>query len=455
MTADFLDRLAATAIAVGFAIVGVILVRTTMRRLFGAGVVYALWIAVPLALVAVLLPAGMQPVSSHALTLRSDGLLGAVEHVNPLGFDARLAVLIVWVCGAAVAMIALVRQQRRFERGLGGIAALDEGVFVASSSRHGPALVGALHPRIVVPADFQQRYTARERELILAHERLHRARGDTRINAVVALLRCVYWFNPLLHWASIRFRFDQELACDAGIVSRFPQARRSYADAMLKTQLAEQSWPALRLPVGCLWPCGHPLKKRLLMLKQPLPSRARSGVGLVLVVLSGFGGGYVAWASQPDRAPRATDIGPNQVEAQLSITAGSGDAMRLRMVNPVGVPFIVESTERDAWKLEFTAAPSDHGTIEFSGRIFQNAALVSAPTLVVKPGAHASLEVARSNAGPAMRIAFTLAIHDGTWKVATEDALDPAHPAHAPGKSMGTPPPRPSVAKPAAGVGAR
>src|SRR4029077_12446784 len=164
-------------------------------------------------------------------------------------------------------------------------------VLRAESTCGCPALVGAIRPRIVLPADFEQRYDGRERELILAHERTHRARGDAQANALAALLRCVFWFNPLVYFAASRFRFDQELACDAAVISRFPEARRSYADAMLKTQLA-----VLGLPVGCHWQSSHPLKERIAMLKKPLPGRTRAALGAGIAVALTISGTYSAWA---------------------------------------------------------------------------------------------------------------------------------------------------------------
>src|SRR3546814_1664118 len=100
-----------------------------------------------------------------------------------------------------------------------------------------------LRARIVLPADFDVRYSADERALILAHERIHRARGDVAGNALMAALRCVYWFNPLLWIAADRFRRDQELACDATVVARHPHARRASGEAMVKTQLSAMPAP--------------------------------------------------------------------------------------------------------------------------------------------------------------------------------------------------------------------
>jgi TonB family protein len=110
------------------------------------------------------------------------------------------------------------------------------------------------------------------------------------------------------------------------------------------------------------------------------------------------------------------------VDAQLSIAVGSGDATRVRIVNPVGAPFVVESSEAQAWKTEFTATPSDHGLIRLSGRILQNGAVMSSPTLIVKPGEPASIEIAASGAASSMRIEATLALHDAAWTIAAENA---------------------------------
>jgi beta-lactamase regulating signal transducer with metallopeptidase domain len=101
-----------------------------------------------------------------------------------------------------------------------------------------PAAIGLLRPIIVVPSDFEQRYSDEQQALMRTHEREHIARGDLALNAIVALLRCVYWFNPLLHYAVRHYRHDQELSCDQRVIRRHPQARRAYGEAMLKTLLA-------------------------------------------------------------------------------------------------------------------------------------------------------------------------------------------------------------------------
>src|SRR5690606_27364332 len=148
------------------------------------------------------------------------------------------------------------------------------------------------------PADLESRHGPDCAMLVVAHERAHLARGDTRANLVAVVLRCLYWFNPIVHLADRSFRLDQELACDAAVIARHPHARRRYADAMLNMQLAVPG-----LPVGCHWQSSQSLKERILMLKQPQPAAGRRRVGILAlgVVLSGCS--YVAWSARPAQAP--------------------------------------------------------------------------------------------------------------------------------------------------------
>ncbi|HEX5008146.1 MAG TPA: DUF6152 family protein, partial [Hyphomonadaceae bacterium] len=160
----------------------------------------------------------------------------------------------------------------------------------------GPAVAGVFVPRIITPADFEDRFEKSERDVILAHEKIHLANNDARINALVALLRCACWFNPFVHIAAHLMRIDQELACDATVVERHPKARATYASALLKAQLASRP-----LPLGCYWPAGteHPLTERVEMLKQEKPTRLRRRIGIGALGLLAVSAGATAWAVLP------------------------------------------------------------------------------------------------------------------------------------------------------------
>ena len=123
---------------------------------------------------------------------------------------------------------------------------------------------------------------------------MHLGRGDLPMNALACALRCLFWFNPLVHLAAAKLRVDQELACDAVVLARHPRAGRAYATALLNTQLAD-----LGLPVGCAWQSSHPLKWRISMLKKPLPGPARLMFGAALAVIASSAAATVVWQQQP------------------------------------------------------------------------------------------------------------------------------------------------------------
>lgn len=292
MATELLAWMLEATLASSAALLLVLAVRRPLRAFFGAGACHAVWAVVPMAVLATLLPAPVQDVSFTpvvGLQASAGRLADAVPRGDALATFACLA----WACGAFGFAACLAGQQRRFMRRLGRIVEGADGWLLAEAVAGLPAVVGAWRPRIVMPADAMSRYDAHERRLMLAHERMHITRGDLLANAAVAGLRCVFWFNPLLHLAARRFRDDQELACDQAVIARHPQARRAYGEAMFKTQLATQI-----LPLGCHWGQSHPLKERIEMLKRPLPSSPRRTSGRAVVLALLLTAGYAAWAAQ-------------------------------------------------------------------------------------------------------------------------------------------------------------
>jgi bla regulator protein BlaR1 len=382
-------------LAGSLAIAFVLVARGFLRSHFGAHIAYASWIAVPLAVIATLLPAPQRPIA--AVLHESHSVIGIADiPLASVPIDWRPLLMMVWFAGIVATAVVFAVQQRRFLRSLGRLHVVDEGVMRADSVDAGPALVGAWRPLIVLPADFDTRYAPVERDLVLAHEHLHRERGDARINAIVALVRCLNWFNPVFHYAAARFRFDQELSCDAAVITRFPEARRSYAGAMLKTQLAGQLQAELQLPVGCRWPSGHPLKERILMLKMPLPTPRRRAFGLMVVVLCGVGSAYGAWTTQSS-PPASLIVAPGaQIDAQFDVTYRGRKEHFGHTVSASGQSFaIVDAVGDDAapWRAEFSGRWIGVDRVEVTGQVERDHEIVSKPLVVLEVGAPGTLEI--------------------------------------------------------------
>jgi hypothetical protein len=229
-------------------------------------------------------------------------------------------------------------RQRAFSRSLGEPVRDARGLCRADVP--GPMLVGLWNSRIFIPPDFESRYSPEEQALVLAHERAHASRGDVAVSAGASCALCLCWFNPLAYRALAWLRQDQELACDALVLAGRAGARRAYASALLKTQLAADC--AWRMPVGCHWQSNHPLKERILMLKRPLPGSSRRFAGIAIVLGIAAASGYAAWAGQ---SPAAGKGPPILVDLKVTVTNTQSNDVRV-----LATRYLVRSGEdiRDA-----------------------------------------------------------------------------------------------------------
>lgn len=404
------------------AMLAVLLLRGPVRRRFGAGIAYALWALVPATWLALLLPAPVREVVAQPVVVALP-VAAAVQVPVPAAFDAMPLLLAAWLAGASTMAVWMAWQQHRFVCGLGTLQVLDAdaGVLRAQRCDGLPALIGLLQPRIVMPADVESRYAEHERALMLAHERVHLRRGDAWVNALVALVRAAQWFNPLVQVAAGRLRHDQELACDERVVADHPQSRRAYADAMLKTLVAEQP-----VPLGCHWGITHPMKERIMMLRQDRPLPRTRLAGAVLVGLAALGTGFAAWSAQPARVVQsdvtleATGNGQG-ILSDVSLSLDGGWPVDIRVLSGSGKPFEVRS-ERDGVVVEISGTIQ---AIEHKGQpaykanmtIRRDGAVVGTPSLVALAGKPARVRIgeeARDGAFKGIDLTMTMRAGNAT-----------------------------------------
>ncbi|KFN49864.1 M56 family metallopeptidase, partial [Arenimonas composti] len=357
MAAELAGWLLRSTLALTLALAVLMPLRPLVRQLLGPGAVLWLWLLLPAALLATTLPrpaslpvpparfateaadatatatALVAPATvaidapaiaatdvperaSPAARDHSEAARGAAAAGSPVAGAAAVLrkafaatppsphwLLAAWGLGAFAAAAYLYGQQRRYLRALGPLRRRRDGAWQARAAGLPPAVIGAFAPRIVLPADFDDRFEPAQRRLVLAHERVHLRRGDLQANLGLCVLRCLFWFHPLVHAAAARLRLDQELACDAQVLREHPGGARDYATALLNTQLAVPG-----LPVGCAWQSSHPLKWRIAMLKKPLHGPARLVPGVVLALAASSATAMSLWQVQPvaAAAPVAT-----------------------------------------------------------------------------------------------------------------------------------------------------
>ncbi len=97
-----------------------------------------------------------------------------------------------------------------------------------------PGLFGYLKPRLLLPPDFLDTVKKDELQCVFYHELGHLKSHDIGISWLVAVLQVVYWFNPFVWYAFHNMRVDQEVACDAYVLSRIKQVKPSdYANTIV------------------------------------------------------------------------------------------------------------------------------------------------------------------------------------------------------------------------------
>lgn len=136
------------------------------------------------------------------------------------GIDTDAAVKAAWVsvsgcmlAGLAGCAIHLYRRQRRWtERPMAGVRVLVSGDV-------GPAVVGLLRPRIVVP-DWIANAPALKQELVIAHEQSHLDARDPQLLSLALLALVAMPWNLPLWWQLRRLRLAVEVDCDARVLRK-------------------------------------------------------------------------------------------------------------------------------------------------------------------------------------------------------------------------------------------
>lgn len=311
------------ALATSVLILVVLFLRRPVADAFGARAAYALWLA-PAA------RAVLPPISLPAVQLpEAPGLAVPVDYVLVTGrADAsglpwlQIAVA-VWLGVAAIYLsIHWLRHRRFLADALASGRPLNvPGVpydVVASSTVEGPLATGLIHPLILVPHDFEDRFTAEQQQLALLHEQSHHRRGDIWASLAAMLITAFLWFNPLAHMGLRAFRRDMEAACDARVLAARGKGSASpYAETILRSI----SRPAPRSL--CALTAVDELKGRLMMLHKT-HGTPRKVAGLVVAAGLTLGGLAIAAPAAADE-PKAGDTEKFVKRIEIHETVGGKD----------------------------------------------------------------------------------------------------------------------------------
>jgi beta-lactamase regulating signal transducer with metallopeptidase domain len=243
-----------------------------------------------------------------------------------------------WLAGCIALLALALRQHLNLARQLRGLKPVDEPKIrsaldecktalhvrrkinvLATDALDTPALFGICRPRLLVPTEMLERLDERELRLVFLHELTHLKRGDILLNWTTILLRSVHWFNPLVWLAFKKLRADQELACDAAVMSLLGEPeRRLYGDILIKL--------AGEFPATPVYPGLVPfitkqklIKRRITMIARYKPA-SKTTLALSLIMIGALGIATFTRASDEATTPASTHNQLDNVDESIKKT---------------------------------------------------------------------------------------------------------------------------------------
>jgi bla regulator protein BlaR1 len=237
-----------TLIASTLLMAAVLLLRKPVRQAFGPHVAYALWALPGLRMLLPPLPETWRGAALPVVPPAEDIIVYLGEPIATLpaepahGIGWPSVLLALWLAGAAAfALFHLIKHERfcaRVRRLARSVKRVADGrvEVIETDAATGPLAFGVWRKYVAFPRDFAERYDPLERDLALAHELGHHVRGDLIANWAALIMLSVHWFNPVAWRAFRAFRADQEMACDALVLSgRAAGLRHAYGRAIVKS----------------------------------------------------------------------------------------------------------------------------------------------------------------------------------------------------------------------------
>jgi bla regulator protein BlaR1 len=186
--------------------------------------------------------------------------------INRLWLGAT-ALLLLWGVASAWRVYRVISLSRRARGDASGPAIVD-GVPVLVTDLVGPATVGLLRSRVLLPR-WVLALPGSQRQYVVRHEEEHRKAHDALLLFVASLPLLLMPWNLAMWWQLRRLCLAVEMDCDNRVVGALGDAT-AYGELLLK--VAEASSGGLRLQPALLGGMGS-LERRLTVLLAPTPLR--------------------------------------------------------------------------------------------------------------------------------------------------------------------------------------
>jgi TonB family protein len=142
--------------------------------------------------------------------------------IPPAGVQTQTALGLLWAASMLLCGVVLIRSRRALTRRCHGSTRSRLGAQeVLLSTRLGPAVLGVITPRIILPK-WALELPGEHLRLVMVHEEEHiRAKDPVVLTAGLIAVALTPW-NPVTWWMLRRLRDSVELDCDDRVLRRFP-----------------------------------------------------------------------------------------------------------------------------------------------------------------------------------------------------------------------------------------
>ena len=103
-----------------------------------------------------------------------------------------------------------------------------------TSERIGPAVVGWLRPRVLLPSFLVDRMDDQALRILVAHELTHIRRGDLFWAFLQTVAGSLWWFHPAVWIANRQLNIESDRSCDEETIARLECSPSDYAKCLLQ-----------------------------------------------------------------------------------------------------------------------------------------------------------------------------------------------------------------------------
>lgn len=228
-----------------------------------------------------------------------------------------------WCKAEEPELLSLLRECRKLSRYRGNVRLL------LVPHEIGGASCGFWRPLILLSERFAKELSRDELKLALLHELIHLKRRDPFVQQWGAILKMIYWFNPMLRFALIRLQRERELACDCAVLHSLEfKSRAEYGSLILR--FAQRCETREHLPDLVGVSQKQDVKRRIeMILNTKRPKWSQFILGWTFLLALGLIG-------LTDSIPRAAESA--QVKTELAFEEVQTITLRVKVLDHIGKP---------------------------------------------------------------------------------------------------------------------